>query len=348
MSQPQQASTTRGRSATPIRPPFDRDVAHALATRDDIVTSLQEDQIYELRTKVLAPTESELTLDGLFDLTEHEVLGPDANTLDVVLLRPRSAATPSPVIYHVHGGGLVVGTAYDVLPSLAPLAIHVGAAIASIEYRLAPENRYPAAVEDVFTGLEWLSVNAVELNLDAERIVIDGVSAGGGLAAATALLARDRGGPALLGQMLICPMLDDRNNSVSSEQMAGVGAWDRTANETGWSAYLGDMSRADLPIYASPGRAEDLSGLPPTFIDVGSAETFRDEDISYASRIWAAGGDAELHVWPGGAHGFDALVPEAPLSRDAKEARLRWLQRLLSRGSLDGTPPGSPLPPSVL
>src|SRR4051812_1291726 len=101
LSQPQQASTTPVPSATPLRPPFDRDVAHALATRDDIVTSLQEDQIYELRTRVLAPTESELTLDGVFHLTEHEVPGPDGNTLDVVLLRPRSAATPSPVIYHV-------------------------------------------------------------------------------------------------------------------------------------------------------------------------------------------------------------------------------------------------------
>ena len=235
------------------------------------------------------------------------------------------------MIYHVHGGGLVVGTAYDVLPSLAPLALQVGAAIASVEYRLAPEHRYPAAVEDVYRGLEWLAANAASLDLAPDPIIIVGVVAGGGLAAAAALLARDRGRPRLLGQMLICPMLDDRNDSESGWQMVGVGAWDRTANETGWAAYLGDTPRADVPIYAAPGRATDLSGLPPTFIDVGSAETFRDEDIDYAVRIWRAGGDAELHVWPGGAHGFDALVPEAELSRDAKAARARWPKRLLER-----------------
>lgn len=157
------------------------------------------------------------------------------------------------------------------------------------------------------------------------------MSAGGGLAAAGALLARDRGGPQLLGQMLICPMLDDRNDSASGFQMEGHGAWDRTANETAWDAYLGELPRDDVPIYASPGRAADLADLPPAFIDVGSAETFRDEDIAYASRIWAAGGEAELHVWPGGVHGFDALVPEAMISKDAREARARWLERLLAR-----------------
>jgi acetyl esterase/lipase len=224
---------------------------------------------------------------------------------------------------------MVLGAATDVLPALAPLAARVGAAIVAVEYRLAPENRYPAAVEDVYAGLEWLAANAATLGLDPTRIIIDGVSAGGGLAAATALLSRDRQGPDLLGQMLICPMLDDRNDSASGHQMAGSGAWDRTANATGWAAYLGDLPREDVPIYASPGRATDLSGLPPTYIDVGSAETFRDEDVAYAARIWAAGGDAELHVWPGGVHGFDALAPDAPLSRDARDARARWLERVL-------------------
>ncbi|KDA06848.1 esterase [Microbacterium sp. CH12i] len=155
------------------------------------------------------------------------------------------------------------------------------------------------------------------------------MSAGGGLAAGVAVLARDRQGPRMLGQMLICPMLDDRNDSDSGHQMTGQGAWDRTANETGWNLYLGDIQRDEVPIYASPARADDLSGLPPTFIDVGSAETFRDENIAYASRIWACGGDAELHLWPGGVHGFDALAPDAALSHDARQARVRWLTRLL-------------------
>lgn len=310
------------------RPPLDPDVAHAVATRSDIVTTMSHDQVPALRALAVVHTDAALTLDGLFELSRHQAPGPDGNTLDLIVLRPRNVL-PVPVIYHVHGGGMVLGAAADVLPALAPLAARVGAAIVAVEYRLAPENRYPAAVEDVYAGLEWVATNAAELGLDPTRIIIDGVSAGGGLAAATALLARDRQGPRLLGQMLICPMLDDRNDSASGHQMVGSGAWDRTANATGWAAYLGDLPREDVPIYASPGRATDLSGLPPTYIDVGSAETFRDEDVAYAAQIWAAGGDAELHVWPGGVHGFDALVPDALLSRDARDARARWLERVL-------------------
>ena len=113
--------------------------------------------------------------------------------------------------------------------------------------------------------------------------------------------------------------------------MAGLGVWDHAANESGWTALLGAARGTDsVSPYAAPARATDLSGLPPTFVDVGSAETFRDEDVAYASRIWQAGGRAELHVWPGGFHGFDGLAPQAVLSQDAKAARLTWLRRLLS------------------
>jgi acetyl esterase/lipase len=113
--------------------------------------------------------------------------------------------------------------------------------------------------------------------------------------------------------------------------MAGVGVWDRTSNETGWTAMLGDARGGpDVSPYAAPARATDLSGLPPAFIDVGAAETFRDEDVAYASRIWAAGGEAELHVWPGGFHGYFLFAPHAQVSQDTLEARLRWLRRLLA------------------
>ena len=164
-----------------------------------------------------------------------------------------------------------------------------------------------------------------------ERLIVGGASAGGGLAAAVALLARDRGGPRLRGQLLLCPMLDDRNDTPSSHQMAGLGIWDRGANEVGWTALLGDARGGpDVSPYAAPARATDLSGLPPAFIDVGSAETFRDEDVAYATRIWQAGGDAELHVWPGGFHGFTGMVPDAALSKAAVAAQLTWLRRLLA------------------
>ena len=128
----------------------------------------------------------------------------------------------------------------------------------------------------------------------------------------------------------MCPMLDDRNDTPSSLQMVGRGVWDRISNNTGWTALLGEQRGGpDVSPYAAPARATDLSGLPPAFIDVGSAETFRDEDVAYASRIWQAGGQAELHVWPGGFHGFDVVAPHAAVSRDAKAARIRWLRRLL-------------------
>lgn len=158
--------------------------------------------------------------------------------------------------------------------------------------------------------------------------IIGGMSAGGGLAAGIALLARDRGGPALLGRMLLTPMLDDRDDTGSAWQMAGCGIWDRAANGTGWRALLGERQGApDVSPYAAPARASDLSGLPPTLLDVGSAETFRDEASTYASRIWQVGGNAELHVWPGGYDG--AAAPRAGISRGTIQARNDWLKRLL-------------------
>jgi acetyl esterase/lipase len=145
-----------------------------------------------------------------------------------------------------------------------------------------------------------------ELGIDPSRLIIAGASAGGGLAAGTTLLARDRRGPALMGSLLMCPMIDDRNLTPSSHQIDGVGVWDRGSNEMGWRALLGERRGTEsVSIYASPSRATDLSGLPPTFIDVASAEVFRDEAVAYASRIWADGGIAELHVVPGGYHGLD-------------------------------------------
>jgi acetyl esterase/lipase len=200
-----------------------------------------------------------------------------------------------------------------------------------VEYRLAPEHPHPAPVEDSYAGLVWTAEHAAELDVDPQRVIIVGGSAGGGLSAAVALLARDRGGPALLGQMLVCPMLDDRNDTPSAFQMAGLDIWDQSSNQMGWTALLGaQRGGPDVSPYAAPARATDLSDLPPAFIDVGSAETFRDEDVAYAVRLWQAGGRAELHVWPGGFHGFDGFAPQAPVSRDAKEARLRWLRRLLA------------------
>jgi acetyl esterase/lipase len=145
-------------------------------------------------------------------------------------------------------------------------------------------------------------------------------------------MARDRGGPALIGQMLGCPMLDDRNQTPSSFELDRQATWDRNSNLTAWGAVLGEARGSEgVSEYAAPARATDLSGLPPAYLDVGSVETFRDETIDYAARIWRAGGTAELHVWSGGYHGFELIAPDAAISVGARETRIAWLRRILAR-----------------
>jgi acetyl esterase/lipase len=317
-------------------PPFDPELAAALAPFAEFLPpALTPDMIPLLRRPNPAmppPTDDDLRRGGAFTVEQRTVPGPDeAPDISLLICRPTAAGRPTAAIYFTHGGGMVMGDNRSGILEMLDWAEELGLAVVSVEYRLAPETPHPGPIEDVYAGLEWTAEHADELGIDAARIVIAGGSAGGGLTAALALLARDRGGPALLGQMPLYPMLDDRNDTVSARQMAGVGVWDRTANDTGWTALLGDACGGpDVSPYAAPARATDLSGLPPAFIDVGSAETFRDEAVAYASRIWAAGGTAELHVWPGAFHGFDGLAPQAQVSQEAKAARLRWLRRLLA------------------
>ncbi|MEV4639234.1 alpha/beta hydrolase [Actinoplanes sp. NPDC049548] len=315
-------------------PPFDPELGAALAAvAEQVPSSLTADMIPALRQRgpVDAATDDDLRRDGRFTVEERQVPGLDGDPdISLLILRPTAARGPLGCVYHTHGGGMIVGDNRSGVPELLDWAEELGLVVVSVEYRLAPETPHPGPVNDCYAGLLWTAAHADELGFDPDRLIVAGGSAGGGLAAALALLARDRGGPALKGQMLICPMLDDRNDTPSAIQMAGRGIWDRTANDTGWTALLGSARGGpDVSPYAAPARATDLGGLPPAFIDVGSAETFRDEDVDYATRIWQAGGVAELHVWPGGFHGFDGFVPQAALSQEARAARLRWLHRLL-------------------
>ncbi|MFF7314085.1 alpha/beta hydrolase fold domain-containing protein [Streptomyces sp. NPDC008137] len=322
---------------THVPPPFDPELAGALELIKDMISpGLTPDQIAEVRQgpgiELLA--ELDLTMGGTFEVEDRRVPGPQgAPDISLLICRPAAPAPAGarPVIYHVHGGGMVIGNNRVGVDVPLAWARALDAVVVSVEYRLAPEHPHPAPVEDVYAGLLWTADHAAELGADPERIVIAGASAGGGLCAALALLTRDRKGPQPIGQVLMCPMLDDRNDTPSTYQMAGLGVWDRTANETGWTALLGSRRGGpDVPAYAAPARAEDLTGLPPAFLDVGSAETFRDEVVAYASRIWQAGGVAELHVWPGGFHGFDGFAPQAALSQSARAAHVDWLRRLLN------------------
>ncbi|MER8046667.1 alpha/beta hydrolase [Streptomyces sp. NPDC094032] len=320
-----------------VPPPFDPELRGALAalgeavrepyTPENLVARQERDAATRPR-----PTVLELRADGRFDVEELSVPGaPGGPEVTLVSARPAGAAGPLPLLYYLHGGGMIMGNAWSVVPHLLRTwATTLELAVISVEYRLAPRTRYPGPLEDCYAGLVWAAGNAAGLGIDPERIVLGGKSAGGGLTAALALLTRDRGGPAPIGQLLLSPMLDDRGDTFSSHQMAGVDTWDRTSNATAWQALLGDRhGTRDLPPYAAPARATDLSGLPPAYVEVGSAETFRDECVAYADAIWRSGGAAELHVWPGAFHGFDTVASWAALSQDAREARTRWLRRVL-------------------
>ncbi|GAA3654488.1 alpha/beta hydrolase [Nonomuraea antimicrobica] len=316
-----------------VRPPYDPELAACLETAGlASALDLGLDRIAEIRANTPSfgrPIEEIVSATGL-EHVELTVPGPEgAPEVTLSVVRRPDAAQATPCVYYIHGGGMIIGDRFLGAEAFPLWIERFGVTVVTVEYRLAPEHPHPAPVEDCYAGLAWVAEHAAELGIDAQRILVMGGSAGGGLAAAVALLARDRGGPHLIGQLLLCPMLDDRDQTVSTLQYDDVLIWSRQHNVIGWTALLGDAKgTAGVSPYAAPARATDLSGLPPAFIDVGSAEVFRDEDVDYASRIWAAGGRCELHVWAGGFHGFGQFA-HTTISRAAHEAVLSWMSRIL-------------------
>jgi acetyl esterase/lipase len=256
---------------------------------------------------------------------DRAVPGPaGAPEIGVRIYRPVAATGALPGIYFIHGGGMVLGDIEGEDAVATMLCDQVGAVVVSVEYRLAPEHPHPAPVEDCYAGLVWTAANAAELGIDPDRLGVYGGSAGGGLTIATSMLARDRGGPSLRFQMPIYPMIDDRNESGSSHEITDIGIWDRSANLEAWAWYLGG---AEADRYAAPARAQDLSGLPPTFIDVGTVDMFRDEDIAFAARLMQAGVPTELQVNPGAYHASEVFAPDAALSGRIWARRVEALRR---------------------
>ena len=314
-------------------PPFDPELAPVV----EVLASLRApdayrpDTIIEMRQPVPgveAPTDAMLSRDGAYDVEERTVPGPDgAPDVSLLICLPTDAPAPTPAIYHVHGGGMIVGDNRFGLPEMLSLAEPLGLAVVSVDYRLAPETPHPGPVEDCYAGLAWTAAHAGELRIDPGRIVVAGASAGGGLAAAVTLLSRDRGGPSISAQLLLSPMLDDRNDSPSAHQMRGLGIWDRSSNETGWNALLGDGVRGgtDVSPYAAPARADDLAGLPPTYVAVGSLDGFHDEDVDFALRATRAGVPTDLRVYAGAPHAFDLPGCEAAVAVRARRDTLAWL-----------------------
>ncbi|MGW2159369.1 alpha/beta hydrolase [Nonomuraea sp. NPDC001699] len=316
--------------------PYDPELAEGLAAFLTAVESvpLRADTILRNREIFagLIPPMEEIVAGRPVEWWDVDVPGPEgAPDVTLTVVRPKGGPAPgAAAVYEIHGGGMILGSRFFGIESLIQAALEHGMVGVTVEYRLAPENPAPAAAEDCYAGFVWTAAHARELGFDPGRLVVSGFSAGGGLTASVGIMARDRNGPSAAGLYVGAPMIDDRNSTVSSLQYDGIGAWDRNNNDTAWTALLGERrGTPDVLPHEVPARASDLSGLPPVFIEVGAAEVFRDEAVEFAGRIWATGGQAELHVWAGGHHGFTG-TPGARVSRAALETKHSWFQRTLN------------------
>ena len=260
-------------------------------------------------------------------ITDFETTAEDGAS---ILLRwyAKNGANPGSAVLYAHGGGMILSNVgiYD-----GPVARYVsatGVPFLSVEYRYAPEFPAPIPVTDCYAGLQWLVTHAAELEVDPGRIAVMGDSGGGGVAASLAVYARDKGGPSIARQILIYPMLDDRNTTPDPE-LIGVATWSYDDNATGWGALLGETAGGpDVSPYGAAARLEDFTALPPAYIEVGERDIFRDEDLAYAQHLVAAGISTELHLHPQVPHAFEALVPMAAISQRSAADRHRVLGSL--------------------
>ena len=307
---------------------LDPEIAAALAAVPTLTSSMDEltlEAIPAMRARQRATALPLPSLSDAVERTDHVVPGdPD---VVVRVHRPKGADRPLPCVYWIHGGGYIAGSYEGEDVRFDRWCRDLGCVGVAVEYRLAPETPYPGPLDDCYAGLAWAHANADELGIDPDRIGIAGASAGGGLAAGLGLLARDRGEIPVLFQLLVYPMIDDRQVTPSSQWEVPI--WNPGANGLGWRAYLGERyGTDDIPAYAAPARADDLSGLPPTFVCVGMLDGFLDEDITYAQRLMQAGVPTELHVYPGAPHGFDGFF-DAEVSRRCRRETKGWVARQL-------------------
>ena len=259
--------------------------------------------------------------------SDREIPGPaGAPAVSVRVYRPSAPAAPRPGVLYIHGGGFCVGSVETEHPGACQAALRADAVVVSVEYRLAPEHAFPAGIEDCYAALVWMAESAAELDLDPARIAVMGTSAGGGLAAGLALLARDRGGPALRFQVLNIPELDDRLDTPSMRAFEDTPMWNRPNAIWSWRHYLGPAHGGDVSHYAAPARAVDLSNLPPAYIATAEYDPLRDEGLIYAMRLLEHGVSVELHQFPGTFHG-SALLADADISRRSNGEMLAALAR---------------------
>ncbi|GAA2443221.1 alpha/beta hydrolase [Streptomyces macrosporus] len=306
-----------------MRHRFDPELAAALPMMPEVDIA-DVDEARAAQAEQLAARVAAADATGV-DVTEVRAPGPDgAPEVPLRLYRPRGARGPLPVVYGIHGGGFVVGSPDVDHDWNLTLCRDLTALVASVDYRLAPEHPFPAPLEDCYAGLCWLAENAAELDVLPDRIALWGDSAGAGLAAGLALLARDRGGPPIRFQHLCSPALDDRLETPSARRFVDTPVWNRRNARLSWDAYLGHGVRGTPGVspYAAPARAEviELSGLPPAYISVMELDPLRDEGIDYARALLAAGVSVELHLIPGAFHGAWAVEHAAVVRRATAEA----------------------------
>ncbi|WP_405471554.1 alpha/beta hydrolase [Streptomyces canus] len=254
------------------------------------------------------------------DVSVQEILVPGPKGAPSVSLRvfqPTGLKAAAPALLWIHGGGLIFGAPEQDDRTNIAFARELGITVAAVRYRLGPDHPAPAAVEDAYAALCGLADRADDLHIDVDRIAIGGASAGGGLAAALALLAHDRAEIRPAFQLLLYPMLDDRTTTRTDLDSLKVRVWTPKSNRYGWSSYLGDaVAGPDVSPYSAAARREDLTGLPPAWIGVGTLDLFHDEDVEYARRLSDSGVPCDLDVIPGAFHGFDLVFPKAEISRE--------------------------------
>lgn len=292
-----------------------------------LIGELSDESLAACRAQMAAASAA-IPLSDAVSRTDHEIAGGPV----VRVHRPveTERVGPLPAVLWLHGGGLVMGDRFQDDARFDRWCVRHGMVAVTVDYRLAPEAPYPAALDDGHAALVWVGEQASALGVDPDRLGIGGDSAGGGLAAAVALLARDRSSVALAFQLLIYPMLDDRGITASSRRPVPV--WPPEANAYGWRSYLGSrVGAAEVERYAAAARAEGLAGLPPTYLTVGAEDGFVDEGIDYAQRLVAAGAPVDLRVHAGLPHGFDVLAPRAPAVRQAMRDLHDWLGRQVGR-----------------
>lgn len=270
--------------------------------------------------------------DPRVTIRRRSLPGPDGNTIDVQVLRPAGAEGELPGVLYLHGGGFAYGELDGPSPMARDACAAAGAVVVNVHYRLAPEHRYPAGVEDCYAALEWMAASAGELGIDAERIAVTGASAGGCLSAAVCLMARDRQGPRIAFQGLLIPCLDDRDRTASRRRINDARIIGGSGIRHTWDTYLGPDRGPDVPAYAAPARATDLCGLPPAYVLTCGLDPLRDEGLDYARRLMEADVPVEIKDVPGAWHFFEGYAPESALARRTSAHWLGALRTALTDG----------------